>query len=217
MSKAPPRQPIEARGAALLSLIAAGGDNGLMLTSAEGMDAVNAGHVIVDTSVIKDDTAKVTLTEAGRAALTGTGGGNATGSKYEVETEVALPETAKHRRGRVSSYPFDLLASPTEDGKFSSFHVSGDPDKTAAKLLSSAASARSRFVTDHPTDTRSVKVREYHKDDEGKFVKDAQGKRIVLSETDGTKPTRIVNRDFKVLPVDASDPKGPGARVWRVK
>jgi hypothetical protein len=62
------RQPVTARGADLLAMIADAGDAGLMLTMEEGLDAVNAGHAVVDTATTGEGgTAKVTLTDAGRA------------------------------------------------------------------------------------------------------------------------------------------------------
>ena len=209
MAKAPThaRTAVTARGAALLALIAGSGSEGLMLTQEEGLDAVNAGYATVDTSVVEGDTAKVTLTPAGEAALSGTA--NASPTKIKVDTEVEMPDV-KARRGRQSSYPFDLL-----DVKHS-FHVSGDPKKTAAKLQSSVASARGKYAVDSE-ETRVLTQREYHKDEAGKHILDAEGNKTVKSETEVTRAKRIPTRDFKVLPVDASDPKGPGARVWRTK
>jgi hypothetical protein len=209
MAKAPThaRAPVTARGAALLALIAGAGDTGLMLTQEEGLDAVNAGYATVDTSVVSGDTAKVTLTPAGHAALTGTA--NASPTKIEVDTDVEMPEI-KARRGRQSSYPFDLLDVNH------SFHVAGDPEKIAAKLQSSVASARGKYAVDSE-ETRELTQREYHKDENGKHILDAEGNKTIKSENVVTRAKRIPTRDFKVLPVGANDPKGPGARVWRTK
>ena len=200
--------PVTARGAALLALIAGNGDKGLMLTQEEGLDAINAGYATVDTSVTgPDKTAKVTLTDAGRAALSGTA--NASATKIQVDTDVTMPEV-KARRGRVSSYPFDLL----DVGH--SFHVAGDPEKIASKLQSSAASVRAKYAADSD-EMRTVKVREYHKDEAGNHILDEAGNKTLKSETEVQRPKRIATRDFRVMPVDASDPKGVGARVWRTK
>lgn len=211
------REPIAARGADLLAMIADGGENGLMLTQEEGLDAVNAGHAVVDTSVTGDGgTAKVTLTDAGRAALASSGN---SATSYEIEDNVAMP-TNTARRGRSGGYPFENLnvgqsfhvAPVTKDGKTET------PAEVAARLQSSVSGARARFAEEIPGETESYTVKTYKKTEDGKdFVKDADGKRIVESETPGTRPKTKLTRDFKVMAVDANDPKGPGARVWRIE
>jgi hypothetical protein len=205
------RRPVTARGGELLALLASAGEAGLMLTQAEGLDAVNAGHAVVDTSVTEGDTAKVTLTEAGRAALTSDAGGSASGSKFEIKSGFVAPENTT-RRGRTSTYPFEQL----EVGQY--FDVAPNAGETQdaciARLQSSVAGARARFATDSGT-TKAVTIREYQKDENGKFVKDADGKRIPVegSERVENRPVMTVNRDFKVI----SNPDGPGARVGRIK
>lgn len=204
------RQPITARGADLLAMIAAAGDNGLMLTQEEGLDAVNAGFAVVDTSVTEGNTAKVTLTDAGRASLASSGN---SATSFEIEDNVAMP-TNTARRGRSGGYPFENL------NVGQSFHVapkSGEtPAEVAARLQSSVSGARARFAEEIPGQTENYTVKTYKKDADGNFVKDADGKRVVESETPGTRAATKLTRDFKVMAVDASDPKGPGARVWRV-
>lgn len=211
------REPVTARGVALLALIAAAGEAGLMLTQDEGLDAVNAGHATVDTSVVEGNTAKVTLTDAGNAALASANGGAAPASSFEIEDGVAMPTETK-RRGRSGGYPFEAL----QIGQ--SFHVApgtkdGKPETAedvAARLQSSVSGARARFAEEIPGETETVKVKVYAKDGDGKFVKDADGKRVVESETEETRAKTRLTRDFKVLAVGDSDPKGPGARVWRI-
>lgn len=217
------RQPITARGADLLALVAAAGDAGLMLTQEEGLEAVTAGFLAVDTSVTEGNTAKVTLTDAGRASLTSSGN---SATNYEIDDAVPMPASTV-RRGRQGGYPFDNL------NVGQSFHVAPNPAKpasgdkpavpaetpadVAARLQSSVSGARARFAEEIPGETESYTVRTYKKTEDGKaFLKDAEGKRIVDTETPGTRPKTKLTRDFKVMPVDASDPKGPGARVWRI-
>lgn len=207
-AKAPARQPVTARGADLLALIADAGDEGLMLTEAEGMDIVNAGFATVDTSVAEGDTARVTLTDSGRNELNASGN-SATG--FEIEDGIAMP-TNTARRGRQGGYPFENL------NVNQSFHVpakSGEtPEKVAARLQSSVSGARARFA-ENTGETETVQRKTYAKDADGNFVKDADGKRVVESTEDVTRPVTTLTRDFKVMAVDANDPKGPGARVWR--
>lgn len=203
------RVAVEQRGLELLSLIAAAGASGLMLTQAEGLDAINSGHAVVDTTVVENDTAKVTLTEAGQAALTASGG---TASKYAVRTDVPLPETANQRRGRQSSYPFETMDVNA------SFHVAVPAGEKAETLLSrlqsSISGARARFSAD-TGETRLVNVNDYQLDADGKRVKGADGKAVITSTRQESRPVKASTRDFKALAVDAGDPDGAGVRVWR--
>ena len=203
------RQPITARGAELMAMIDNAGDAGLMLTQDEGLDLVNSGYAVVDTSVTDGNTAKVTLTEAGKAAL-GASGNSAT--SYEIEDNVPIPTTSV-RRGRTGGYPFEQLEINQ------SFHVAAKEGETpadvAARLQSSVSGARTRF-SEETGETEKVKQKVYKKNADGSFAKNEEGKRIVESETEVERPKTRLTRDFTVKAVDANDPKGPGARVWRV-
>ncbi len=202
------RTAVAQRGTELLALIAAAGDNGLMLTQAEGLDAINSGFAVVDTSVVENDTAKVTLTDAGRAALSGSGGA---ASKYAVRTDVPMPEAASQRRGRQSSYPFETMDVNA------SFHVplnGENADKLAGKLNSSISGARARFASE-TGEQRLVTVRDYQLGEDGKPVKGEDGKRIVTGERQESRPVKAPTRDFKLAVVGADDPDGAGVRVWR--
>ena len=203
------REAIAARGADLMSMIDSAGDAGLMLTQEEGLDLINSGYAVVDTSVVDGSTAKVTLTDAGRAALASSG--NSTTS-YEIEDNIPIP-TNTARRGRTGGYPFENL----NIGQ--SFHVAAkageEPASVAARLQSSVSGARSRYSEDTGM-TEQVNVKTYQKDAAGEFVKDENGKRVVASTTPETRPVTRPTRDFTVKPVGADDPKGAGARVWRV-
>ena len=202
------RQPVTARGADLLAMIAEAGDNGLMLTQEEGLDAVNAGHATVDTSVTEGNTAKVTLTDAGRAALSGSGN---VSTGFEIEDGIEMP-TSTARRGRQGGYPFENL------NVGQSFHVAAkageDAAAVAARLQSSVSGARARFA-EETGETENVVRKTYQKNEDGSFAKDADGKRIVSGEETVSRPKTRLTRDFKVMAVDANDPKGVGARVWR--
>jgi hypothetical protein len=207
-NKSGERQPVTARGAELMALIAAEGENGLMLTQDEGLDLVNNGFATVDTSVTEGNTAKVTLTEAGVAALNASGN---SATSYEIEDNVPIPQNSA-RRGRTGGYPFEQL------GINQCFHVAAkdgeEPADVAARLQSSVSGARSRFAEEtgeNETVTRKV----YKKNADGSFAKDENGKRVVESTEQVTRPKTKITRDFTVKAVDANDPKGAGARVWR--
>lgn len=208
MAKKNEREPVTARGADLMAMIADAGESGLMLTQDEGLDLVNSGYATVDTSVTEGDTARVTLTEAGNAALSASGN---TATGFEIEDNVEMP-TNTARRGRTGGYPFANLAINQ------SFHVPAkageDAAKVAARLQSSVSGARASFA-EETGETETVTKKTYSRNADGSFVKDADGKRVVESETSVERPKTRLTRDFKVLAVDASDPKGAGARVWR--
>jgi hypothetical protein len=202
------RQPVTARGADLMAMIDAAGDGGLMLTQEEGLDLINSGYASVDTSVTDGNTAKVTLTDAGRAALASSGN---SATSFEIEDNIPIP-TSTARRGRTGGYPFENL----NEGQ--SFHVpvkeGEEPADVAARLQSSVSGARARF-SEETGESETVQRKVYQKDAAGEFVK-VDGKRVVESTEDVTRPKTRLTRDFTVKPVGADDPKGPGARVWRV-
>lgn len=202
------RSPVTARGAELMAMIANAGDAGLMLTQDEGLDLVNNGYATVDTSVVDGNTAKVTLTEAGIAAL-GASGNSST--SYEIEDNVPIPQNST-RRGRTGGYPFEQLAVNQ------SFHVAAKDDEqpadVAARLQSSVSGARARFA--EPTgEQETVTKKVYKRNEDGSFAKDENGKRIVESTENVTRPVTKPTRDFTVKAVGSDDPKGAGARVWR--
>jgi hypothetical protein len=202
------RQAITARGADLMGMIAAAGDAGLMLSQEEGLDLVNSGYAIVDTSVTDGSTAKVTLTEAGNAALASSGN---TATSYEIEDNIPIP-TSTARRGRTGGYPFENL------GVNQSFHVAvkdgEEPADVAARLQSSVSGARARYA-EATGENENVERKVYQRNEDGSFVKDADGKRVVASTETISRPKTKVVRDFTVKAVGSDDPKGAGARVWR--
>ncbi len=202
------REPVAARGADLLAMIDSAGDDGLMLTQDEGLDAVNSGYAVVDTSVTEGNTAKVTLTDAGRAALSASGNSS---TNYEIEDDVPMP-TNTVRRGRQGGYPFENL------NVGQSFHVAvkngESAAQVAARLQSSVSGARSRFA-EKTGDMETVTVKEFQRNEDGSFVKGEDGKRVVATTRQEQREKTRATRDFSVKPVTADDPKGAGARVWR--
>jgi hypothetical protein len=75
--------------------------------------------------------------------------------------------------------------------------------------------ARAKYA-EETGETEMVTVKTYKRGADGKYVKDAEGKRIVESEAQESRPKVKITRDFIVRAVDATDPKGEGARVWRI-
>lgn len=219
----PARTAVTARGIPLLALIAAAEAGVLMLTQDEGAEAVNAGHASVDASIVEGDTAAVSLTDAGRAALAAasekvedkTGGNTAASSTFGIDADIPMPGNNTGRRARSGGYPFEAL----EVGN--SFHVAKPGDATLDELLtrisSSVSGARARFSVEIPGETETVKVKTYKKGDDNKFVKDGAGKRVVATETEETRPKTKLTRDFFAAKVDGNDPKGEGVRIWRVE
>jgi hypothetical protein len=227
MAKAPKQMQAALTGTALLAAIAASETGYLMLTQAEATEGMNAGHLELKPGVAAEgDKAAVTLTDAGFAAFQASEHGDnaragsadsapassasSASSGYEIETGIAIPTGTASRRGRQSGYPFDKL----EVGQ--SFHVAKSADNTdpAARLASSVSGANAKYA--EPTgEKKSVTVKNYAKGEDGKFLKDAEGKRIVESETTEERDVTRFTRTFVVKAVGAEDPKGEGARVWR--
>lgn len=214
----PVRAAVTLTGVALLAAIAESENGFMMLTQAEGQDIVNSGFAVVDTSIVEGDTAAVRLTEAGTAELAKTAEGTApaaeaaTKASFDIDDGVPMP-TGTVRRGREGGYPFDKL----EIGQ--SFHVAKtaeNPDP-ATRLASSVSGARVKYSVE-TGETEQVEKKTYQRGPDGKgYAKDADGKRIVESTETVTVPVLKLTRDFVCKSVDASDPKGEGARVWRVE
>lgn len=210
------RDPVTARGAELLALIAASETGNLLLTQEEGQDVVNAGHAAI-AGEAQDGLAPVALTDAGKAVLA-EAAAKARGYTGNFEIETVPVPAVQRRRGpinagdRLPKYPFDVL----EIGQ--SFHVavSDAMPKPEKVLSSSVTTANEKYSEPHPTETEEVTVRTYAKNAAGDFIKGPDGKRIVASETKETHPKRVPTRVFKLFPVDANDPKGKGVRVFRM-
>lgn len=223
------RTAVTATGNALLALIAAADGGKLYLTQDEGSAAFSAGMISVDTNDADSFGAiAATLTDAGKAALaadTSTAeqpkpAAAATASSFAIDDGIPMPARTSRGGSRESAYPFDAL------NVGQSFHIpktEANPDP-AMKIASSVSGARVKYAvpvmdTDGVTPkTETVKVPVYQKTEDGKaFVKDAEGKRVKTGEEDKVKPVVTFSRDFAVKTVDATDPKGAGARVWRTK
>lgn len=190
-----------------------------LLTEAEGAEAVTAGLAELVEGVIDGDRAGVKLTEAGVAALAAlntpageapTSAPSAASSAFVIEDAVPLPGAKRGGRGN-TIYPFDAL------NVGQSFHVATTAENpTPAKsLASTVSSATARYAVEVAGQTEVVTLPVYQTDAAGKKVKDANGNWIKTGTRQETRPKMQETRKFTLRAVDASDPKGAGARVWR--
>lgn len=209
-------------GPALLAEVANSENGELFMTQAEAAEGIAAGHFIADATRANGDRAPVKLTDAGFAAFQASNEGDAaqaearqsapaSSSGFEIEDSVAIPEAGGVRRGRSGGYPFDAL----QVGQ--SFHVakSDKNENPAERLASSVSGARAKYSVQDGDKTEKVTVKTYKRGEDGKYLKTEDGKRVVESEKQETRPVMMITRDFIVRAVDATDPKGEGARVWR--
>lgn len=198
---------------ALLAAIAASETGYLMLTQAEGEEIVNGGFAVVDMSIVDNGTAAVRLTEAGVAELAKQDAPAPTPvAKSGVDIDDGVPIPASNsRRARDGKYPFANL----EIGQ--SFHVAktAKNENPVARLASSVSGARIKFSVESG-ETETVTKKTYERNGKS-YVKDAEGKRIVVSTEATEVPKLKLTRDFVCKSVGADDPKGEGARVWRVE
>lgn len=185
----------------------------VMMTQAEGKPLVDAGLATVDTANVEGDKAAVSLTDEGKkvAAENAPKAGATETPSFEIEDGVAIPANST-RKGREGGYPFDKL----EIGQ--SFHVAKTADNPdpASRLASSASGARAKHAV-ATGEKETVNVNVYKREADGKaYAKDGDGKRIVERTESLTRDKMKLTRDFVVKSVGADDPKGEGARVWRV-
>lgn len=188
----------------------------LMLTQEEGAEVVNAGFAeLVVPNVIDGDKAAVRLTEAGQKAaaeLNGTAPAAASPSRsFVIDDNVPVPSVNRAGRNK-TIYPFDDLAVGQ------SFHVAATPDNdNPAKSLASTVSSATARYAEETGETETVTVSVYQTDAEGKRVKGADGHWIKTGEKTETRPKMKNTRVFVVRAVDATDPRGAGARVFRTQ
>lgn len=194
---------------ALKTLTGEGGTGYLPQEQAEKLR--NAGLILIH-ETLKDSKGNpaVKLTDAG-ASLANNGAnmaktetastGEANVQNFVIDSDIAMPE---RRAGgiRASRYPFDAL----QPGQ--SFHIPAT-DKVpnpAKKYSSIASSANRRYGTAvvDPATGQPVMVTRTRKMRDG-TQKTTQGKKLAFSRT------------FSIRPAGADDPRGPGARVFRVK
>lgn len=181
---------------------------GAYMAQAEGQSLVDAGFASVDVSNVQGDKAFVTLTEAGQKALADSGH-VAVKPQFTIRTDIPIP-TKRGRGRRGSVYPIETM----EVGQ--SFHIatSAENPDPASRIASSLSNARIKYAVE-TGEQETVTVKVYKRDAEGVIEKDAEGHRVVESQSEVTRPKTKLGRDWSVASVDASDPEGVGARVWR--
>lgn len=208
------RAPVTATGDDLLKLLYENG--GVYLTQSEGAAAIAAGDAHVNLDDTQGDTALVMLTPQGAAKVAPTSAAKAGKPMFEVDDDVPMPTKSPRGGKRGSKYPFEAL----QVGQ--SFHVpktKENPDPVSA-LASSLTGARRRFSIPMLGDNNkpvmeTVTTKTYKLDASGKRVKGADGKWIVTGEAEVSRQKLKETRDFMVVAVDKTDPKGVGARVFR--
>lgn len=208
----------------LINAMAASSTGGLMLTAEEGKELVAAGYATVDINTVDDNKAFVSLTPAGEALVKEGETPNqkraplptvnpASKAKIELTSDIPIPTKTRRPKKGGSIYPLETM----EVGQ--SFHVpttEENPDPLA-RITSSIANSKRKFsVPVEPAETETVKVRTYKRDAAGKLVKGEDGKLVVESTVEETRPVTKLTRDWIAAAVDASDPMGEGARIWRV-
>lgn len=148
---------------------------------------------------------------------------NAEGTTNFMTTNSALvagvgfvpPATARSGRGR-SIYGFDTMPV----GGFVFVAATADKPKPEQSLGSTVSSATAKFA--EPTgENKTVTVKTYQTGTDGKRVKGADGKLIVVSTKEEVRPVMRETRKFNVVAVKAGDVNGEftapsdGAVVYR--
>lgn len=201
-------------GAALLAAIGAGTVTRITQDQAKSLDA---SHFQVNTADVENGAAAVQLTDAGKAAI---GAAPAPAGKIVIDEDVPMPTTARRGRQTEATYPFEALEKVGQ-----SFHVpktAANPDP-AIRLSSSVSGARVKFSPvingdDGKPVMESYTRPTYQLGSDGKPVKGEDGKRVKTGEETLTREKRgEPTRDFRVVTVGADDPRGEGARVFRIK
>ena len=159
----------------------------LMTTPAQHAPLVKDGLAEVNGDITDGDKIATRATEKGIAEYEAQKASNEAGASGATEFEIDDAVPIPTARGGRSSvqYPFDKL------NVGQSFHIAATSDKpNPAKSIASTVSAATKS---YATET-------------GETKKSAKGNDI---------PVLAYTRKFSVKAVDASDPKGAGARIWR--
>ena len=199
--------------AALLAAIASGEVSRITETQAA---TLNPAHFEVNQSDVTKEGAAVRLTDLGRAAASAATA-PAKAGMFEIDSDVPMPAKVRRSAPRETIYPFDAL----EVGQ--SFHVpaTAENENPALRLSSSVSAVHVRFSPvltneDGSPVLETYKRPTYERGEDGKFAKDENGKRVVTGEEELTREKRgEPSRKFRIVPVDETDKRGPGARVYR--
>ena len=203
----------------------------VFMTGQEGQELVTLGYITPDASQPGSvpGSCTVTITDAGIAALQQAPPSVPVIS--QIRTGVALPAAGKrgganNLKPRKSVYPFDQLPEPVvgPDGSVqcASFHVSPTADNPEPwKSMASNVSAANRRSEVAVTDASGQVVMEtipkktLVKDAAGNAVLGPDGKKV-YTEAQVTQTKMQATKKFIARRVNADDPDGVGARVFRV-
>ena len=205
-----------------LAEIVAAGPNGLYTSPAVHGPLVEAGMVEINPAMTNEAGEIATratqkgIDEMNQNTETGTAAASAkVAASFTIEDNVPMPTGNSRGRGG-NVYPFEAL----EVGQ--SFFVPNSEDKpnAAKSLASTVSSATARYAVEAKDANgavimETVTIPEYQTDADGKRVKDAEGHWIKTGERSETRAKMEPTRQFRLVPVDASEGQPAGAWVVR--
>jgi hypothetical protein len=188
---------------------------GLIETNAAMAD--ENGNVATRATVKGIETVNATVTEtapqpeiAPAVVQAATAAPKATTS-FAIRSDIPVPTIKRGGAGRAVGFPFDLL----EPGQ--SFHVPATAERPEpAKSLASTVSTANAKYAKETGESEEVTVPKYQLDAEGKRVK-VDGHFVKLGDETITRKKTVQEREFVARSVDASDPDGIGARIFRLR
>ncbi len=190
-----------------LADIVAAGAEGVFTVPSIHTPLVEKGLVEINPAMV--DAAGFIATRATQAGIEAVNGPAPIASScFQIENNVPIPAVVGRGRADATVYPFDSL----QVGQ--SFFVPNTEKKpdAAKSMASTVSSAVARYAIPDPSGaTKTVPVKQYQVEPNGKIALDANGKRIVLSETTKQVPVMIRKREFVLRAVEG------GARIWRTK
>jgi hypothetical protein len=130
---------------------------------------------------------------------------------FAIDTDVTIPTIKRGGAGRQPTFPFENL----EVGQ--SFHVpvSEERPEPAKTLASTVSSANARYAKE-TGEFETVTVKTYAEDASGKRIKQ-EGHYVLTGEKQISRAKTTQERKFVLRSVDASDKRGAGARIFRLR
>ena len=162
-------------------------------------ELLNLELVEVNPNMINEHGLATRLTEKGK---------NMNTQAYEIEDNVSLPKIQRGARLGSSKYPFDQL----DIGQ--SFHVPATEDcQTPEKSLASVTSNTNGKYKENvmPPQTKTIQITRHKRNPDGSFV-EPRVYETIDKEVSVTRQTR----KFVCRRAGDDDPKGAGARIFRV-
>lgn len=146
--------------------------------------------------------------------------------KFAIDTGVELAPVKRNfgGGGREPTYPFDNLAAPTQGPNgliYASFHVPAVQDEKGewsqpGRAIGSSLAAQNRKYARETGQFETVLEWVYQTGPDGKRVK-VDGHYVKLHQQQVQVPVTVQEREFTLRTVGVDDPRGPGARVFRIK